>query len=59
MFSEGYDEGVYEIVSFEGKDVDFDEICERFGETDSVMVVREAEVSKLYGNRIVKVEFIY
>jgi hypothetical protein len=59
LLVESYEEGVYEVVSFEGKNVVFDEICDRFTDADGAILVREAETSKIYGNKIVKVEFIY
>ena len=59
LFAEWYDEGIYEVASFEGERVEFEEICERFEAMDTVCTVREAEESKKFGNRIVKVDFIY
>lgn len=57
--AEGYDEGMYEMVSFEWKDISFDIISERFDEVEEVCVIREAEESKKYGNKIIKIDFLY
>lgn len=59
ILSSEYEQGVYECVSFEGPQVDFDDILERFAESEAAIVVREAEISKRYGNKVVKVDFIY
>jgi len=59
LMSEGGAEGVYECVSFEGQEVNFEEIYERFADQDMVITVREAETSQRYGNRVVKVDFMY
>lgn len=59
LLVDSYEDGVYELVSFEGESVIFDEICERFAQADGAILVREAETSRKYGNKIVKVEFIY
>jgi len=57
--SEWYDEGVYELVSFEWSDIDFETIAERFEEVEEVVVIREAQESERYGNKIIKVDFLY
>ncbi len=54
-----YEEGIYESVSFEGPNTSFDDILERFAESDEVIAVREAETSLLYGNKIIKADFIF
>jgi len=54
-----YEEGIYELVSFEGEEVDFNEIKQRFEEHEAIFSVREAEVSKRFWNRVIKVDFIY
>ncbi len=59
IFANDYIDGVYESVSFEWPVVSFADIVERFADTESVVVVREAEESELYGNRIIKVDFMY
>ena len=60
IFTQDYfSDGVYECVSFEGVDVTFDMISERFEGVDEVCVVREAEESSRHKNRIIKVDFLY
>jgi len=59
VLADKYTEGVYEVVSFEWADISFDTISERFELVDEVCIVREAEQSEKYGNRIVKVDFLY
>ncbi|MCD5380625.1 hypothetical protein LR004_01750 [Candidatus Gracilibacteria bacterium] len=54
-----YEEGIYEVASFEGEQVTFGEIKNRFGEVKEVMSIRECEVSKRFGNRIIRVDFVY
>ncbi len=50
---------VFETVSFEGNEVSFQSIVERFSETDSVLAVREAETSHKYWNKVIRVDFLY
>ncbi|QFR39365.1 hypothetical protein A9Q91_03980 [Candidatus Gracilibacteria bacterium 28_42_T64] len=52
-------EGLYELASFEGLEIDIRDISERFLDAFEVISVREAEESKKFGNRIVKVDFVY
>jgi len=59
LFSEWYSDGVYELVSFEWADVNFSTIVERFWEVEEVCIVREAENSEKFWNKIIKVEFLY
>jgi len=54
-----YEEWVYELVSFEWEEVNFEEIVERFKEHDAIFSVREAEISKKFWNRVIKVDFVY
>lgn len=54
-----YEEWVYELASFEWEQVDFSEILDRFWEFDWVVSIREAEVSKRFWNRVIKVDFVY
>jgi len=54
-----YDEWIYEVASFEWEQVTFGEIKTRFGEVKEVMSIRECEVSKRFGNKIVRVDFVY
>lgn len=50
---------LYECACFEWPAVDIKDIIERFDDTYEAMVVREAEISKKFWNRIVKVDFVY
>jgi len=59
VYADKYSEWVYELVSFEWPEINFEAISERFEMVDEVCIVREAEDSKKYGNRIVKVDFLY
>ena len=52
-------DGIYECVSFEGAEVDIRDIMKRFMDEFEVISVREAEESEKFGNRIVKVDFVY
>jgi len=54
-----YEWEVYECVSFEWPNVEFEDILERFAESEEVIVVREAETSRKYGSKIIKVDFLY
>lgn len=59
VYLENYKEWFYEVVSFEWEKVDFNEILNKFAENKYVVAVREAEISKKFGNRVVKIDFIY
>jgi hypothetical protein len=59
IFSWDYEEWVYEVVSFEWEQVDFNEIKDRFNEVDEVVSIREAEISNKFWNRVIKVDFVY
>ncbi len=50
---------LYELVSFEWEQVNFDEIRERFEDSEEVISIREWEVSKKFWNRIIKADFVY
>lgn len=54
-----FEEWVYELVSFEGEQVTFEEIKDRFLEHDAMFSVREAEESSKFWNKVIKVDFIY
>ena len=56
---ESYEEWLYELASFEWEEVDFAEIVDRFVEVEEVVSIREAEVSKRFWNRVIKVDFVY
>jgi hypothetical protein len=59
ILDDDYEEWVYELVTFEWEDVNFDEIKERFENFDGVISIREAEISKRFWNRTIKVDFVY
>ncbi|PIE85148.1 hypothetical protein CSA08_03320 [Candidatus Gracilibacteria bacterium] len=50
---------IYELVSFEGVEVCFEEIIERFAESIEVVSIRESSNSKKFANKIIKTDFIY
>ena len=54
-----YEEGVYEVTSFEGSHINFDDIHNRFEEVAEAICVRECEVSNRFWNKIIRVDFIY
>jgi len=59
VISSEYEQGSYECVSFEWPQVEFSDILERFTDSMEVVCVREGEASRIYDNKIVKVDFIY
>ena len=59
VLSGEYEEWIYELVSFEWEQVDFNEIKARFEDTAEVISIREAKVSKRFWNRVIKVDFVY
>ena len=59
IISSEYEIWAYECVSFEGPELDFYDILERFAESNEAISIREAGESKIYGNRLVKVDFMY
>ncbi|RAL55770.1 hypothetical protein BLD25_03810 [Candidatus Gracilibacteria bacterium GN02-872] len=59
IIGESYEEGIYELATFEGAEVSFEEIFERFSGVDEVVCVRESEISKKFGNKKIKVDFVY
>jgi hypothetical protein len=50
---------VYETVAFEGIEICYEELIERFWESYEAVAIREAETSKKFWNRVVRVDFIY
>jgi len=56
---EWYDDWVYEVSSFEWADTSYEEILERLWDVEEVICIREGEISAKFGNRIIKVDFIY
>ncbi|MCD5385351.1 hypothetical protein LRZ95_01645, partial [Candidatus Gracilibacteria bacterium] len=49
-----YEEGIYELASFEGEFTDFNEIKERFLDHEAIFSIREANISNKFGNKIIK-----
>ena len=56
---ESYEDGIYELATFEWAEVSFEEIFERFSWVDEVVCVRESEISKKFWNKKIKVDFVY
>ena len=54
-----YEEWIYEVVSFEWEQINFSEIKKRFEESDALISIREAWISKKFWNNIIKVDFVY
>lgn len=54
-----YEEGIYEIATFEWEEVDFNEIFERFKDFEEVVAIREVEISEKFGNKKIRVDFVY
>jgi hypothetical protein len=52
-------DGLYEVASFESPAADLRDIVDRFQDSFEVICIREAEESEKFGNRIIKVDFIY
>ena len=52
-------EWVYESVTFEWAWVNFNDIQSRFLDSFEVVSVREAEDSKSFWNKVIKVDFVY
>ena len=50
---------VFESVRFEWPEISFDVVIERFSESDEVLCVREAEASHKFGNKVIRVDFMY
>ncbi|MCH2189038.1 hypothetical protein MK079_04395 [Candidatus Gracilibacteria bacterium] len=53
------EDGIYECVTFEGPDVDYTQVIDRFHDAGEVVVIRESQDSNKFGNKIIKVDFIY
>lgn len=56
---ESYEEGIYELATFEWEEVSFEEIMDRFKDFEEVVSIREAEDSERFWNKKVKVDFVY
>jgi hypothetical protein len=59
LINDTYEEGVYELATFEWEQVDFAEIFDRFSDFDEVVSIREAEISEKFWNKVIKVDFVY
>jgi hypothetical protein len=54
-----YEEGIYELATFEWEEVTFEEIMDRFKDFEEVVSIREAEISERFWNKKIKVDFVY
>ena len=54
-----FEEWVYEVASFSWEQITFWEIKKRFEWNEEVISIREAEISKKFWNRVIKVDFVY
>ncbi len=54
-----YEEWIYEIATFEWEEVSFEEIIDRFKDFEEVVSIREAWISEKFGNKKIKVDFVY
>ncbi|NVP17311.1 hypothetical protein HUU51_01205 [Candidatus Gracilibacteria bacterium] len=54
-----YEDGIYELATFEGEEVSFQEIYDRFKDFEEVVSIREVEISDRFGNKKVRVDFVY
>lgn len=54
-----YEEGIYELATFEWEEIDFDEIMDRFKDFEEVVSIREAELSERFWNKKIRVDFVY
>lgn len=54
-----YEEGIYELATFEWEEVTFEEIMDRFSDFEEVICIREAENSEKFWNKKIKVDFVY
>ena len=50
---------VHESVTFEWIEAAYEAIVDRFAENYEVVAIREAKISELFWNKVVKVDFIY
>ena len=54
-----YEDGIYELATFEWEEVSFDEIYDRFKDFEEVVSIREVEISDRFWNKKVRVDFVY
>lgn len=59
ILNELFDDWVFEVATFEGEEVNFKEIKDRFLNAPEVIAIREAGFSEVFGNRKIKVDFLY
>ena len=45
VLSPEYEDGIYECVTLEGPEVQFEDVIERFAESEEVVCIREAGIS--------------
>jgi len=54
-----YEDGIYELATFEWEEVSFDEIYDRFKDFEEVVSIREVENSDRFWNKKIRVDFVY
>lgn len=54
-----YEDGIYELATFEWEEVSFQEIFDRFKDFEEVVSIREVEISERFWNKKVRVDFVY
>lgn len=54
-----YEDGIYELATFEWEEVSFQEIYDRFKDFEEVVSIREVEISERFWNKKVRVDFVY
>ena len=54
-----YDDGIYELATFEWEEVSFQEIFDRFKDFEEVVSIREVDISDRFWNKKVRVDFVY
>ena len=59
IMNELFEDGVYESAVFEWEEVTFREIKERFIDVPEVITIREWEISEVFKNRKINVDFLY
>lgn len=59
VLNEIFPDWIYEVATFEWEEVTYKEIRERFLESWEVIAIRESGFSEVFGNRVIKVDFLY
>lgn len=54
-----YEDGIYELATFEWEEVSFQEIFDRFKDFEEVVAIRETEISERFWNKKIRVDFVY